>query len=192
MTITTNNSLGDLTTHKLNFMNSIFFVRVSILFVFFLMNLSSINAQQNDTTKRVAYLDHSLLRNEFKEYRNAKEKQAQEYQSLKADYQQKIKDIDKAHQEAILADSLSGGKQKKELEESTKKKKEELEADVAKSKKAVYDESLKIMKLYENKIKEAVIEVINENALIDVKPLEKGNPEQKNRDITLLILKKLN
>jgi Skp family chaperone for outer membrane proteins len=142
--------------------------------------------------EHIAYLDHSKVRKDFLAYAAAKSVQMKKLADLKIKQDSRLQAQQQTFRELIAADSLSGGKARKELEAENAKKLAELETQLMTEKKQIQEENVAVMKSFEKKIVEAIGAVVREKGFTDVKPIGKDIPADNKDDITALVLKKLN
>lgn len=141
--------------------------------------------------EHIAFLDHIKLRKDYPHYAAEREVQLKKFSDLKINHEKKLKDEQTNLLELIAADSITGGRKKQELEGNSARKIGELEANLAKAKKKVHEENIKLMQNFEKRIVTAIDEVVREKGYTDVKPVQMDTPKENTDDITNLVLKKL-
>jgi Skp family chaperone for outer membrane proteins len=141
---------------------------------------------------KIAFLDHSKLRREYKEY-SAKLKELFDASVLeKNDLARKVADLNGEMERKLKKDSLSAGKKTDAIILEYEKKKSTLISFSQLKQQGLNNEKMILLKKMEEKIRLAIDAVVNEGGFTDVKPIDKNYNESNGLNITNLVLKKLN
>lgn len=146
----------------------------------------------SDTVKRVAYIDHSRLRKEYKAFADLMKKTSKENESRKKMHEETLRTLEGQTAKILKSDSLGGGKNHDKILSQEGIKRNEAEASYQANLKKRFQSRNELLKEYERKITLAIEAVVAEGGFTDVKPLAKEPSETRGRNITDLILKKLN
>lgn len=170
-----------------------------LLFVFsFLLLLTAIGtAQKRQLTPsskvvKIALVDHSRLRKEYREFAAARDKWAQESAAQRKSFEQSLQTLEQQTAEQLRLDSLSGGKDREQILSQAAAKRSELTGLFQAAQKKRYGERMTLAQRYERKITLALDSIVAEGGFTQAQPLSKEASSIKGRDITDLILQKLN
>ncbi len=147
----------------------------------------------SDKVTKVAYIDHSRLRKEFKEFAAARQKLAEENVADKKSMEQALQLLDKQTKDQLAQDSLNGGGGRAQIMSQDSSRRSEIiqKNQLAQAKRN--RDRIAVMQEYERKINAAVDAVVTEGGFTDIRPLVQDQPERKRGiEITDLLLKKLN
>jgi Skp family chaperone for outer membrane proteins len=141
---------------------------------------------------KIAYIDQAALRKGYKAFESAKAKIANDNIQEKNSFDQSLHVLDQQTKDLLKQDSATRGKKKDEIIRNASSKRSELTATFQTNQKNRNVERISMMKQYEQKITAAIDRVVSESGFTEVKPLEKGTVIQNGKDITTLVLQKLN
>lgn len=142
---------------------------------------------------RVAYIDHSRLRKEFKEFAAAWQKLGKENTADKKSMEQALELLDKQTKEQLTQDSLNGGGSRSQIISLDSSRRSEIIQKNQLEQAKRNQDRITLMQEYEQKINAAIDAVVAEGGFTDVRPLIKDQPDKKRGiEITDLLLKKLN
>jgi len=143
---------------------------------------------------KIAFIDHSRLRKEFKKFVAAKEKLAKENEAEKKSLEQALRFLDKQTKEQLVQDSLNGGGTRNQITSKANSKRSGIIHNNQLSQRKRNQARIALTQDYERKINTAVETVVREGGFTEVKPFVKDSSGQSRRnvDVTDLLLRKLN
>lgn len=146
----------------------------------------------SDTVSKVAFIDHSRLRKEYKAFSEAMKELSKENDSKKKTFDESLKVLENQTSKQLKSDSLKGGKDYEKISsQASVKRKETTTIYQADLKKRFQGRNI-LFKEYERKIVLAIESVVSEGGFTEVKPFIKEPFEKRGTNITDQILKKLN
>jgi hypothetical protein len=171
--------------------------RVLVLLIPSLLLLSAASAQKKPLTPsakviKTAFVDDAKLRKEYREFVSAKAVQTQENFAQRKIYDQAISTLEQQTKEELSGDSLRGGGGRESILNRAASKRAELTQRYQEAQKKRHSERMALVQQYERKITLAIDQVLTEGGFTEVKALTKESSLQRRRDITDLILQKLN
>lgn len=146
----------------------------------------------SDTVKKIAYIDHSQLRKEYKAFGKALIEMSNTNAVKKKLHETFLKDLETATAKRLKADSIKGGKDRELIKERAANERTTKVNAYQTDLKMRHDERSKLIREYEQKIALAIDAVVTEGGFTEVKPLEKEPFKIRGKNVTDLILKKLN
>lgn len=148
--------------------------------------------QPSNKVQKVAFIDHSRLRREFKTLTLARETSRQKWMASKKDLDNSLQAQESQARQLLKQDSLSKGKKKALIMQESDQKKQLLLSNYQLSQKKMFQDRSALLQECERKITLAIGQVVSEGGFTEIKPLPEEKNSQKGIDITDLILKKLN
>jgi Skp family chaperone for outer membrane proteins len=158
---------------------------------------SQANSQKRQLTAsakvvKIAYIDQLALRKQYKAFSDTKRKLADENMIEKKSYDQAIQLLDKRTVQLIKQDSLAGGANRLQILNGASSKKGQFTFQHLETQKVKNTQRITLMNDYEKKIQLAIESVVIEGGFTDVQPIDKNTTIKNGKDITDLVLKKLN
>lgn len=141
---------------------------------------------------KVAFVDHSKLRKDYKSFAAAKEKISKENEVSKKYFEQQLQLLDKQTKDLLKADSLKGGKTRDKIQKDADTKKSDILNAYQSDQKKRNQERITLSQEYEKRIISAMDDVVSKGGYTDVRTTVKDTSSKKGIDITDSILKKLN
>jgi len=155
----------------------------------YLLAFSFQSYAQNEETK-IAYVDQSRLRNEFKDYKKSNKELKDKWQKVMNSYQLDIKKSDSLYQGQIKIDSLASSDISYVLKYENERK--ALKDKYQKQLDGILKQRKSNIGSYEQKIIKAVEEAILQGTFVEVRNRYKNTNVADGQDITDEILNKLN
>lgn len=146
----------------------------------------------SNKVEKIAFIDHSRVRKEYKEFNTAKDKLAKDNEAKRKSFEQSLKILEQHTKEQLNIDSLSGGRAREQIISEAASKRLVIVNNFQSEQKIRNDEKVSLSRHYEQKIITAIESIIIEKGITDVKSLVKQSAETRRMDITDLILEQLN
>lgn len=141
---------------------------------------------------KIAFIDQSRLRKDYKAFSNAKEKIAKDNEFDNKAFDRDLKLLEEQTKNQLRLDSLSGGANHTNIINQATAKRNEIVNNHQLNQKKRNQERIALMQDFERKIVLAIEATVSEGGFTDVQALGKEPPVQRGINVTDLILKKLN
>ncbi len=130
---------------------------------------------------KIAFIDHSKLRKDFKAFSSAKEKIAKDNDADKKTFDRALKLLDEQTKEQLRLDSLSGATNHNNIINQATAKRNEIVNNHQLEQKKRNQERIILMQDYEKKIVLAIDAIVSEGGFTDVQPLRKDTAGSKSK-----------
>lgn len=147
---------------------------------------------QSIKVKKTGFLDHSIVRKEYKAYADKLKQFAIESTSEKNKLEKVLSVINIEAEKKIKQDSLVGNNKRDRLIDEYNERRKTVLKEYQTKLKQINQAKQAFMQACEQKIKFAIDAVLNEGGFTDIKPIGKDINWKEGIDITKLVLKKLN
>ena len=144
-----------------------------------------------DASSKIALVDHSRIRNEYKAFCLAKTTMSNAHIAKKKAFDNSIKDLDAQEKFQLKADAKKGSKNKDLIIRRHAARKAQLIKTYKAEQKKMNESSKAQLRAYENKIVAVIEIVVSRGGFTEVKALKNGET-RSGIDITIMILEKLN
>jgi Skp family chaperone for outer membrane proteins len=141
---------------------------------------------------KIAYLDPSLLRKNYRAFYDARTKLTTENDAEKKAYEKSMKALDEQTAKLLKKDSVSRDNKRIQIINDAASKRAKLSLDFEAGQSKRNDERLALISKYEKEIVLAIDKVVTEGGYTDVRPIVKGTVTQDGTNITDKVLSKLN
>jgi len=146
----------------------------------------------SDKVVKIAYIDHSRIRREYKAFSELIITMSNANAERKKLYAESLQVLKKQVAKKIKSDSLDGEKNKEKIISQFAEKEQVITNTYQVYVAEKFQERAKLLQEYEVKIAVAIGAIVSEDGFTDVKPIETKTIQLSGADITDLILKKLN
>jgi chemotaxis response regulator CheB len=143
------------------------------------------------STSKIALVDHSRVRNQYKAYCAAKVKMSNAMAAKKKSRDQSIKDLEAEKIKELKADAKKGGKNKQHIINKFESQKAKIKTRYNREQKEISENNKAQMRAYDNKINAVIAILVSQGGFTEVKPY-KTSLSQYGVDITSMVLEKLN
>ena len=141
---------------------------------------------------KIAYVDHSALRKGFIGYKDSIAFLTKTNNGANEALSRSLQLLDQQTKDLLIKDSLTGSNGKQQILNNSASKRAALTATFQAGQKNRNDARVVMMGNFERKIILAIDAVVNEGGFTDVKPLTKDATAPNGKNITSLVLSKLN
>lgn len=146
----------------------------------------------SDKVKKIALVDHSRLRKEYKGLADALQKLSHEGRARQKAFDESLGSLAEQERKQLKADSVRGGKKQGKIASDISARRSTLMSAYLSAMKRKNEEKINLMREYERKITLAIDAVVAEGGFTEVRQATKETPKERSVDVTDLILKKLN
>ena len=168
----------------------------SLIFLFLLIPFLALAQAKQPTLSnkvvRLAYVNHSGLRQQYATFQNTHNRSRQDWQSSQQAFNLDQEQLEKAIQIELQQDNSNGGKNQEALKQKAQVDRLALRQRYDQKWKKLKQDHLAALQAHEKQIIIKIGEVVAEGGFTEVKPLAKETPRKDGTDVTDLILKKLN
>lgn len=181
---------------KISLQKNVFTESIYWLFVLFFLPQIVFGQKKelivSNNVSKVAYVDHSIIRKEYKEYSLAKVTLAKEARAVKEALNQALYSLEEKYLKEIKIDSLDGGTKKEQIIKKYQADKTKLHTDYNLAQKKLNEDRIALTQKFEKEISTAIDKIITEEGLTDVQQITPNTKVPEGRNITWKILEKLN